>query len=1322
MSFTFDTFCQERASKQTIAVKEIEAIVAPSEPITSSVTNTQTAAQKELLDQLTARDAEARLPGKIGAVGMGVIKGFRRINEDRGPESLCFAYSNWKKRFNMQYQEEETFFNKNKKNKETGKIEPGMDIRSNRYFVSFNNGLDAAIYLSALQEGNRSFLETIQGKQPVKLHFDLDVDTYLESDFPGRRAEFESFTLTLLGAIWTSMTELGLTPDIPSMFRLYDSSGHSVKDGAQLLKLSRHIVVTGFQVANNKQAKGFYFRVYDKLPKITDPKSDKPDNILFKVDQAVYGSLQQFRVLGSAKSRSNRFKKLIPIPGYPYTPSAGTLLVPIPDNWPFETNPRDFLDSMIAPVGAVCYHLADLPILAQEADNRSKNPRQAGTCSIGGQVIRGSNGPKYGKPMANNLLTAEEAVAVYYAIPSLQGFIPNEFLDCGYLCLGIGGSSWECGQCNKEHSRQRARLVFFRDGSLGLNCYGSEGAYIPLTERWSPESLPAPIVPPPIEVTPTPIEVTPTPNASPAPTVPTIEPGFTSFAPQPDVVEEQHDMITAGCYAYEQHRTFSIHPAVTMAYQDRRYHHKGTFLNDVPLYAGTYEFPSGTDNKKNALLHFLNICDKVCEKLSTNFKVLEGGAVLMRYRNGNFIVAEKGNKLETNLQAKYNFISKDGKDSSFTFFSSPHNLLNGDYWMLLPDQKGVVLTPEELNYFSNRFYRYRSLAGRITKAPFFYGMPVPLVAYNDVNTFPGFETKRTKKILTELGWFNNQQQCFEKLRNDPRVKLYTDHCFFVFADGDIISFNEIMSVLASSVADPDGRVGKLLNIFGPYSCAKSLFFSIVMGLIFGEMLGEAKLAHFLKFNGNVSKKRIVVIDEPEGSASEHYTQKGNIVEALKKVVTDSNLSVELKCKDVFREKNDVNLIFLSNHPERASWKDPSDEEGKRDLSYMAVTIGYDTDLQMLVTIDGASTRNKRLTLEEEQTVTNIDKIMAEEFDPSTCGIRYKAGTKERVDSRQDVKTLRLNYYGDKGMAVYKRMKDMENVEYLAAYLYAYYHYPGSGYINLRDGYTQPRKAIHELIAKDGSSGAKEFLMEILSSNGYIWKTGNPVVHPGFIDNRPCLYSGHTLSTSDELYAEFVSWFSACNPGGRIPTKRQIMSEMDQYFNGVTTHLQLYASRKDPVTGKKVDTRIERVNYKTGKTEKGTYYTMKIHHLPRPVEPAKTTQPTAAAVDSSTGFTPDMSFARQVPMQSPHTAQFAPVAPQAPVAPVAPVAPQGGFSITHKTESTVTALPPSPTTQIAQMQTQNSQMMAQMQAQREQMQMLMEQNAKMMAFIQSQYKQ
>jgi hypothetical protein len=212
MSFTFDTFCQQQASKQTISVKEIEAIVAPSEPITSCVTNTSTAAQKELLDQLTARDAEARLPGKIGAVGMGVIKGFRRINENGGSDSLCFAYPNWEKRFNMQYQEEQEFFNKNKKNKETGKIEPGPDVRSNRYFVSFNNGFDAAIYLSALQEGNRSFLETIQGTQPVKLHFDLDVDTYLESDFPGRRAEFESFTLTLLGAIWTSMTELGLTP------------------------------------------------------------------------------------------------------------------------------------------------------------------------------------------------------------------------------------------------------------------------------------------------------------------------------------------------------------------------------------------------------------------------------------------------------------------------------------------------------------------------------------------------------------------------------------------------------------------------------------------------------------------------------------------------------------------------------------------------------------------------------------------------------------------------------------------------------------------------------------------------------------------------------------------------------------------------------------------------------------------------------------------------------------------------------------------------------------------------------------------------------
>ena len=116
------------------------------------------------------------------------------------------------------------------------------------------------------------FYEVIFGDERRKPYFDIDVKEF-------SKEEADNIIRKIVGNI------RGLIPDIDNFGTIYVYKSHAKE------KLSYHIVVDGWCLANNKESKEFYERTIENL-------SYEEQQI---VDKAVYSSLQQFRILGCHK-------------------------------------------------------------------------------------------------------------------------------------------------------------------------------------------------------------------------------------------------------------------------------------------------------------------------------------------------------------------------------------------------------------------------------------------------------------------------------------------------------------------------------------------------------------------------------------------------------------------------------------------------------------------------------------------------------------------------------------------------------------------------------------------------------------------------------------------------------------------------------------------------------------------------------------------------------------------------------------------------------------------------------------------------------------
>jgi hypothetical protein len=168
-------------------------------------------------------------------------------------------------------------------------------------FGKFNNYLDFAKYmLKSTAVENRCFYETIFGNSPQRPYFDIEFYTTAhETEFWLPEEEADESIRCITKCIIDELTEIIQLPETENVLQ-HNKSHILVFTSHAGPKRSYHVVVEGYSVSGFKQNKEFHDRVMKRMP-------DKWKNI---VDHSMYKSVQQFRIVGNTKWKSNRYKTL----------------------------------------------------------------------------------------------------------------------------------------------------------------------------------------------------------------------------------------------------------------------------------------------------------------------------------------------------------------------------------------------------------------------------------------------------------------------------------------------------------------------------------------------------------------------------------------------------------------------------------------------------------------------------------------------------------------------------------------------------------------------------------------------------------------------------------------------------------------------------------------------------------------------------------------------------------------------------------------------------------------------------------------------------
>lgn len=173
---------------------------------------------------------------------------------------------------------------------------------------------------------NPSCFEVIQGAYDQKIHFDIDIKV---SESEDAYAIADEVLLNVLG----SLEYLGVKKE---HVYLYESNGK------ENYRASFHIVVQKWHCSNNTEAKLVWKFCNNRLPQ----------HLQQYLDHAVYSSAQCFRLVGSAKIGTTRFKKLT-------------------KHWPItrksEGDYIDFVMSLVGQFHEETQHISDLPRYADLA-------------------------------------------------------------------------------------------------------------------------------------------------------------------------------------------------------------------------------------------------------------------------------------------------------------------------------------------------------------------------------------------------------------------------------------------------------------------------------------------------------------------------------------------------------------------------------------------------------------------------------------------------------------------------------------------------------------------------------------------------------------------------------------------------------------------------------------------------------------------------------------------------------------------------------------------------------------------------------------------
>jgi hypothetical protein len=157
-----------------------------------------------------------------------------------------------------------------------------------RVYTAFKDPSAFYDFYQNVKEQERCFYEIVLGSRNQKPHFDIDINTKTLPE----GEDLISFCENLIKTISLEIRNNLCNSQSPKI-NVYTS--HSS------IKRSYHIIIENFYHKSNKEASAFYHQIVNKLPQTMKQY----------VDMSVYSPSQQFRLLGSTKFGSDRYKRTI---------------------------------------------------------------------------------------------------------------------------------------------------------------------------------------------------------------------------------------------------------------------------------------------------------------------------------------------------------------------------------------------------------------------------------------------------------------------------------------------------------------------------------------------------------------------------------------------------------------------------------------------------------------------------------------------------------------------------------------------------------------------------------------------------------------------------------------------------------------------------------------------------------------------------------------------------------------------------------------------------------------------------------------------------
>nr|QBK89708.1 MAG: DNA primase [Pithovirus LCPAC001] len=195
------------------------------------------------------------------------------------------------------------------------KLKKGLIVcqKTNYILFTYFDSLDSFLnYTELIPHYFHNFYETIVLREQ-KPHFDVDID------LKNGDVDDKKIIRDLISAIITVMDEYLIKFDPIKDILLFHSNGQ--------FKKSYHLIIDHHYHKNNIEAFCFYEKVLESM---------SPSNAIY-IDSAVYKTVQQFRMLGSKKYKTERTKKYIKRYGY------------VPENLPLASLISYIKDSKLLP-------------------------------------------------------------------------------------------------------------------------------------------------------------------------------------------------------------------------------------------------------------------------------------------------------------------------------------------------------------------------------------------------------------------------------------------------------------------------------------------------------------------------------------------------------------------------------------------------------------------------------------------------------------------------------------------------------------------------------------------------------------------------------------------------------------------------------------------------------------------------------------------------------------------------------------------------------------------------------------------------------------